>query len=594
MVSVLWYVLAGVVLYTVGMAALKDRGWLPDAIKLSGPITTIHTGKGRELLDRLSAPRRFWRAWGNLGIGMALVVMVGMTLLVASSAYAILTQPDAAPSYDPQHMLVIPGVNEFLPLSAAHYIVFGLVVGLVVHEGGHGLLCRVEDIEIESLGLALFTIIPIGAFVEPDEESQGAADRGARTRMFAAGVTNNFAITLLALLLLFGPVMASIGPAAGAGVGDVLPGSSADQAGLAHGDVIVGVNGTAVENATALDRRLDAVGGSRVAVELRRGDVVPVERQLVLMGGSTAIIGNLSMSGDMLPRVEAVNGTAVSTEREFRAALEGRTVVRLETTAGTTTFPVGAFVTRVADGGALAEAGAPTDGSLVVSQIGDRRVVDAESLSAALDAYGVGERVTVAGYVDGERETWDVEIGANADGEPILGVFVTDGYSSVVLEDFGIDVYPADRFATIVGGGPSGLLGGLADGTLFVAFVLLLVVPFLSLIDPSASYNFFGFVGEVQNFYVVDGPLGFLGGGVFVLASALFWTAWINFNLGIFNCIPAFPLDGGHIMRSAVEAVVARLPVSAKRSVATALVTAITLVMIGGVLAMLFGPALLG
>ena len=238
-------VLAAVLVgYTVAAYLLKARGLLPSSVRLSGPLTTIHTTRGRVLLTRLARPKRFWRAWSNVGVGIALVVMGGSFALLVAQAGAILQNPpEPTQVTQPRNFLVIPGVNDFLPLSVAPEILLGLLVGLVVHEGGHGLLCRVEDIDIESMGLVSLAVVPIGAFVEPSEESQRRADRGARTRMFAAGVTNNFVIAAVGFALLFGPVIGAITVAPGVPVADEFGGTPADAAGIDHGYRVTAIEG---------------------------------------------------------------------------------------------------------------------------------------------------------------------------------------------------------------------------------------------------------------------------------------------------------------------------------------------------------------
>ena len=147
--TLLW-LLVGVLLYTTVAMALKSRGVLPSALRVSGPVLTVHTKRGRAFLDRMAAPRRLWRAWGNFGVGIALVIMVVSFFGVLFAAVTAVTDPGAVGGITrPQDALVIPGVNQFLPWAAAVDILVGLLVGLVVHEGGHGLLCRVENIEIE-------------------------------------------------------------------------------------------------------------------------------------------------------------------------------------------------------------------------------------------------------------------------------------------------------------------------------------------------------------------------------------------------------------------------------------------------------------
>ncbi len=592
MVSVLTWVLVGILLYTLVAMALQSRGILPDSVRVSGPITTLRTKRGRDFLDRLARPRRFWRALSNFGVGMALVVMVGSAFMIAVSVILFTQQPDAAQIRDPQNYLAIPGVNDFLPPVAAPPIIAGLAIGMVVHEGGHGLLCRVEDIDIESMGLAFFTIIPIGAFVEPDEESQERADRGGKVRMFAAGVTANFIVTLVAYLLLFGPVVGAITVAPGVPVGSALPGSSADASGIGHGDVIQQVEGVPVANQSDLDERLSTIDDPAVDVTLKSGATRTVERHLVITRTVPAIDRELDVDGERLPTIERVNDTAVRTEADMEAAVANHTVVELVTDRGNVTFPAGAYVVQVTEGGPLADAGAPTNGSaVVITRLGDQRVVDASSLVETLEQFEAGEQVTVEAYVDGQRQTYDVELGTADDGGPLIGVSqFTAGYGGLVAEDFGIDPYPAETFLASIGGASPGM--GLLDGNVFGFILFALFLPLGSLFG--FNYNFAGFVGGVSNFYVVQGPLAFLGGGVFVLANLLFWTGWVNLNLGVFNCFPAFPLDGGHIFRNGVESVVSRLPVENRRRLATVITTLTTVTMIGLFLVMVFGPSLIG
>ncbi|WP_436903736.1 site-2 protease family protein [Halovenus halobia] len=589
MFGLLTWLLLGIILYTVVAMGLSARGYLPDSVSVTGPLTTIHTKRGRILLNRLAQRKRFWRAWGNLGVGIALVVMVIAGLAVVISVPAIFAQPDGAGTIQsPQNALVIPGVNDYLPPAAAPAIIFGLLVGLVVHEGGHGLLCRVEDIEIESMGIATFALLPIGAFVEPDPEGQQAANRGAQTRMFAAGITNNFAVCVIAILLLL-PLAASVAAVSGAHVGTALDGSGAAEAGIERGDVVTEIDGTPIENASALDDELDSNDARTVDVTRQEGDPVTVDRRLLIFEHVDGVADDI-VGTEPLTRVTAVNGTQVDTEPGFAAAVENRPVAELETSRGNATVPIGAYIAEIPQDSALAAEGAPKGQSIVVTAIDGQRVANASAYDAALADRDPGATVTVEAYVEGERRVYN----ATLDDQSSLGVddvAIADGYTGFVFDDFGVDTYPAAQFLSFLDGSNAGAFPAVTSVLVYMAN--LLVLPFATLLDPTIPYNFAGFNGAVASFYTVQGPLSVLGGLVFTAINFLFWAWWVNFNLALFNCIPAFPLDGGHILRASSESVVSRLPVPNRRLIVTVFTSIVTIGMVFAVLVMIFGPALL-
>jgi membrane-associated protease RseP (regulator of RpoE activity) len=269
--------------YVVALFLLHQRGRLRGpSLELAGPLLLWRTEQGKQLLEKLSRPRRFWKAYGDVGVVVSYAMGALVLAVLVLQLSLLFTHKDilkqAAPN--PESLLVIPGVNPFIPLW---YGILALVVALVVHEGAHGVLARAHDIKVKSLGL-LFLVVPIGAFVEPDDEELERARTRAKNRVFAAGVMTNLVVCVLAAAV-FTSMWASAGPVhEGLGVNTVIPldGLGAEAAGMQPGMVITAIDGQPVRNLAEFNATLSQKhAGETVRVDLWL-DGAALQRQVTL------------------------------------------------------------------------------------------------------------------------------------------------------------------------------------------------------------------------------------------------------------------------------------------------------------------------
>ena len=91
----------------------------------------LRTSKGQKALEKISKPKRFWRAYGEVSLWVcwiAMFIVTAMILVVIFSAIIMGNQAEARPVSE---LVAIPGISPIIPLG---WGVLAFVICLVIHE----------------------------------------------------------------------------------------------------------------------------------------------------------------------------------------------------------------------------------------------------------------------------------------------------------------------------------------------------------------------------------------------------------------------------------------------------------------------------
>ncbi len=191
-----------------GLQGMKKRNACADFIAGSVFVTiiTIKILGGLSLLGlQINLPTEYIYILAIIE-GMLGVVPL-MFIAFIYQAYDIVFEGSQTPGVSPalpdvrdgEVGLSFPGTGIFIPVV---YALIALITVLFPHEFAHGIIARVHKLKLKSTGLLTLGILPIGAFVEPDEEEIKKRPSLQKTQIFIAGSFANLMVSLLAVFLL--------------------------------------------------------------------------------------------------------------------------------------------------------------------------------------------------------------------------------------------------------------------------------------------------------------------------------------------------------------------------------------------------------
>lgn len=244
----LYYAIFFVAVYVLAILFRKKL-----KIDVYGAVLMRRTQKMRGWIDYIAnLSPRFWRWSMNIGIPIAVLGMAFMVYTIIMSLQVMFQTPTTGlllPGVD------IPGSPIYIPILAG---IIALIMLMVVHEFGHGILARAQGVRIKSIGVILLAIL-LGAFVELDEEDVKKAKRAVKLRIYAAGSMFNLGLAGIAWVIVI-VLTTSFIPYAfepdGLKITSVTPGGPSEGV-LKEGMVIHGINGQQVSNRTAANAFLN-------------------------------------------------------------------------------------------------------------------------------------------------------------------------------------------------------------------------------------------------------------------------------------------------------------------------------------------------
>ncbi len=249
----------------VGVLLLRDR----KNVNFHYGIVIRRWTKGVVLIDRLV--KRYpvlIRKIGTFGVFIGLLAgVLGTVMIIVLTVKMQQTFGLVLPTAGGYQ---IPGPVFSVPFW---YWLIAIFIIATTHETMHAVFIRLEKVPLKNYGILMLLLLPIGAFVDPDNNRIKKLAMMKKLRIFAAGSFANFAVGLVAVLLFVSSVFAfgAMTNVSGIVVDSVSENSPADKSNLQG--IIKEIDGEPIKNGIDFIKALNNTKpGDEVRFATDKGD----------------------------------------------------------------------------------------------------------------------------------------------------------------------------------------------------------------------------------------------------------------------------------------------------------------------------------
>jgi len=234
-------------------------------VKVSTVFIKYESRRLKAFINKTAQKRpAIWKVFSNLSVALGAGLTIFAIYFLTDNLLNFVKPGGQASPVVP----VLPGLTirvYWLP-----YFVLAFLVAVLTHEMAHGIVARIEGINIKSAGV-FFALVQPGGFVEPDKEDLENSSTVSQMRVLSAGSSMNLLVGIMIFLLV--SLLFYTAPS-GIVIMEILENGPLDHAGLRGWDVIYAINGTRIETGEDLrDFMANVAPGDRLILSTSRGDV---------------------------------------------------------------------------------------------------------------------------------------------------------------------------------------------------------------------------------------------------------------------------------------------------------------------------------